>query len=217
MIVGQQSVLGAVSRPFDSNPWQYPALRHSQPGDLKTSVPPDRPISFVTILLQTLCRHENSQLLWNQANPDSFAETRGDASTPQPQKGAPGEGYRNPGTVNLTTFRMKCKHLQKYVKTKNFLSPFRMNTYAKGGEGVYPNKRRLSSTYLGRVRNLGVKSTERNGLAALRRWVPSVTVDSDARHSHPARHAVLMLGVEVSHESSSSEIANRTEKYSVCH
>jgi hypothetical protein len=33
--------------------------------------------SFTPILLQTLCRRQNTQPLWNQANPDSFSKTPG--------------------------------------------------------------------------------------------------------------------------------------------
>ena len=36
---------------------------------------PNQANSFPDILLQTLCRSEKSQLLWNQANPNSFAKT----------------------------------------------------------------------------------------------------------------------------------------------
>ena len=35
------------------------------------------PNSFTPILLRTLCRRQNSQLLWNQANPSSFTKTPG--------------------------------------------------------------------------------------------------------------------------------------------
>ena len=35
------------------------------------------------ILLQTLCRSQKSQLLWNQANPNSFAQTPGVGCTSQ--------------------------------------------------------------------------------------------------------------------------------------
>ena len=35
------------------------------------------PNSFTPILLRTLCRRQNSQVLWNQANPTSFSKTPG--------------------------------------------------------------------------------------------------------------------------------------------
>ncbi len=42
---------------------------------------PNRPISLITTLLQTLCRRENSQLLYNQTIPNSFAKTPGVGGT----------------------------------------------------------------------------------------------------------------------------------------
>src|ERR1700730_4321571 len=40
-----------------------------------SSVVPTNP--FVSIFLRALCRRQKSQLLWNQANPDSFSKTPG--------------------------------------------------------------------------------------------------------------------------------------------
>jgi len=84
------------------------------------------------ILLQTLCRRQNTQLLWNQANPNSFAKT--------PEVGVPRFSFQ-PRTAHyppltthslLSTFRMNtCKSVSK----QSTLTTFRMNTYAKRGGG----------------------------------------------------------------------------------
>ena len=87
------------------------------------------------ILLQTLCRRQNTQLLWNQANPNSFAKT--------PEVGVPRFPFQPPTahypplTTHslLSTFRMNtCKSVSK----QSTLTTFRMNTYAKRGGGGLP-------------------------------------------------------------------------------
>ncbi|SRR6266852_4288338 len=78
MIIAHQpvplAVRGRLSSQFrsDSRPSDGQIFR---PSDGQTF--PDRPISFITNLLRTLCRHQKSQLLCNQANPNSFCKTPG--------------------------------------------------------------------------------------------------------------------------------------------
>src|SRR6266852_3121833 len=131
MIIAHQpvplAVRGRLSSQFrsDSRPSDGQIFR---PSDGQTF--PDRPISFITNLLRTLCRHQKSQLLCNQANPNSFCKT--------PGVGVP-SGFspclrRAGGPVPLTTFRM---NTYKSVSKQRTLTPFRMNTCEKpGGRGA---------------------------------------------------------------------------------
>src|SRR5713226_3359944 len=78
MIIAHQpvplAVRGRLSSQFrsDSRPSDGQIFR---PSDGQTF--PDRPISFITNLLRTLCRHQKSQLLYNQAKPNSSCKTPG--------------------------------------------------------------------------------------------------------------------------------------------
>jgi hypothetical protein len=88
---------------------------------------PSKSKSRPVILLRTLCRLQTSQVLCNQANPHSFAKTPGW-----------GEGlfsrYRSTDAKRHPSkpFRINtCKSVSK----QRTLTTFRMNTYAKQGEG----------------------------------------------------------------------------------
>jgi len=100
------------------------------------------PNSCRLILLQTLLHYQRRQPLWNQANPNSFAKTPS-VGVPLRQLSAlcasalyfsaafarPSRRFSCPP---LTTFRMNtCKSISK----QSTLTIFRMNTYAKQGEG----------------------------------------------------------------------------------
>ena len=84
------------------------------------------------ILLRTLCHAQKTQLLCNQANPNSFGETPG-VGYPRPFDLARGLGLCNAKAVSASPFRMNtCKTASKQTT----LTIFRMNTCGKpGGEG----------------------------------------------------------------------------------
>jgi len=100
------------------------------------------------ILLQTLCHRQKSQPLWNQAIPHSFDKTPGVGVSPSsvplclpvrqaglcvnPDVSLLVNGCKNAEIPSLTTFRINtCKS----VSNQRTLTTFRMNTYAKQGEG----------------------------------------------------------------------------------
>ncbi len=99
------------------------------------------PNSRRLILLQTVCRRQKSQLLCNQANPNSFAKTPGVGVSPSsvplclcgnPDLSPLAKDCKSTATATLTTFRINTR---KSVSKQRTLTPFRINTYKKTGEG----------------------------------------------------------------------------------
>ena len=88
--------------------------------------------SFPHTLFRTLCRSQQTQLLCNQANPNSCSKTPG-VGCPEHNCGASGAGQPlDRSWVCVSTFRMNtCKS----VSIQTALTTFRMNTYVKQGGG----------------------------------------------------------------------------------
>src|SRR6267142_201536 len=102
--------------------------------------PPSRANSFPHRLFRTLCRFQKAQLLWNQANPNSFSKTPG-VGIPNSTAGRPEQSARNAKRLPASTFRMNtCKSVSKQTT----LSTFRMNTYEIPGGGGRHSRSRLT-------------------------------------------------------------------------
>jgi hypothetical protein len=125
------------------------------------------------ILLQTLLHSQKSQLLCNEANPNSFGEIPGVGVSPNsvppclcgnPDLSPLAKGFKSTKTATLTTFRINtCKSVSK----QRTLTPFRINTYKKGGRG-YPgtaglHMRRVATLFPRRCHRSGLRHTHRVG------------------------------------------------------
>jgi hypothetical protein len=85
--------------------------------------PPNKANSFAPTLLRALCRSEKSQVLCNQANPDSFCKTAG-VGYPECFYGAPRVGVPAQLTVGFCGIDLQAFSFQ------NFTNPSFRNSFA---------------------------------------------------------------------------------------
>jgi len=126
-------------------------------------------------LLQTLCRRQKPQPLWNQANPNSLRKTHGCGVPRFPLH--PRTAHYPLPTIHspLTTFRMNtCKSVSK----QRTLTIFRMNTYAKRGEGGTPLAGPEEAEAAFDLSEVGVASGRASALKKTKRLAPYAAPDA---------------------------------------